>query len=99
MSKNRISTTIDLNLLAKVHGGAEVKTKRTGSLGWKKIGLNGESESDTIESDRLKCLTDNTDAVCSKSKGFIFKSPSRKDAANCVKNLNALCGEPPKSGD
>lgn len=99
MSKNKISTTIDLTLLAKVHGGAQVKTKTTGSLGWKKVGLNGERETETTESDHGKCLNDNRESVCRATKGLIFKTPSRQDADDCVRNLKSLCGDPPKSGD
>jgi hypothetical protein len=99
MSKNKISTTIDLSLLSKVHGGAQVKTKVSGSIGHKKIGINGDYETDTTTSDRNDCITDNRDSVCRKSQGWLSKSPSKKDALDCVKNLNALCGEPAKSGD
>ena len=97
MSKNKISTTIDLNLLAKVHGGVTKKTKSSGSIGYKKIGINGETESETTSNNRLDCIDANRKTLC-PTKGFFFNGGA-KDPSACVKNLNALCGEPSKSND
>ena len=96
MSKRNIST-IDLAILAKVNGGNNSKTKTTVTLGSKKLGGNVEHESDSTTTNRNDCIDANRKTVC-PTKGFFFNGGA-KDPSACVKNLNALCGEPPKSGD